>query len=91
MIALKKITVKLNFLWDTEIDSKEVSITVPDSVTSETVIEELKKMHEYLCFEDDTGIYEIEGRNAQTLLEYACGENDWTWEEINFDIELNFN
>lgn len=91
MIFLKKITTKLNFLWDTEIDSKEVYITVPDNVTTETIMEKLKKMHDYLCFEDETGIYEIEGRNAKTLLEYTCGENDWTWEEINFDMELNFN
>ena len=88
---MKKITVKLNFLWDTEIDSKEVSITVPDNITTETVIKALKETHEYLCFEDDTGIYELEGRNAKTLLEQTCGDNDWTWEEILFDIELEFN
>lgn len=91
MIILKKITVKLNFLWDTEIDSKEVSITVPNNITTETVINKLKEMHNYLCFEDNTDIYGTEGRNAQTLLEHTCGENDWTWEEILFDIELDFN
>lgn len=88
---MKKITVKLNFLWDTEIDSKEVSITVPNNITTETVVEKLKEKHEYLCFEDETDIYGKDGRNAQTLLEQTCKENNWTWEEILFDIELNFN
>lgn len=88
---MKKITVKLNFLWDTEIDSKEVYITVPNDVTKETVMEKLSEMHNYLCFEDDTDIYGSEGRNAQTLLEHTCSKHNWNWEEVIFDLNLNFN
>ena len=91
MVNLKRITVKLNFLWDTEMDTKEVYITVPKDVTPETVIEKLEEKHNYLCFEDETDIYGTEGRNAQTLLEHTCSENNWSWEEISFDLDLNFN
>lgn len=91
MKILKKITVKLNFLWDTEIVTTEVSITVPNTETPETVMKAINEAHSYLCFEDDTDIYGVNGRTAQSLLDYVCEEHNWTWEEINFEIEMNFN
>lgn len=85
----KKITVRLNFTWDDCDDIKGAMIYVPECVTEDDVTEEIVNAHNFLCNEDETDIYGIEGRTPGTLLNYVCEKNSWEWFDIEFDVDLN--
>lgn len=88
---MKNINLKLNFFWDDNIDTDEFTVTVPDNVSKDDVIDVLQKGHEYLCTEDETDTYGVCGRCPATLLNYVCEKNNWQWNNFEFDINLNFN
>lgn len=88
---MKKFNLRINFFWDDGDDMKEFVLTVPDNVNIEEIEGVLFKTHNYLCMEDETDIYGTMGRSPETLLEYMCQNQGWSWEEFGFDIDLNFN
>ena len=88
---MKKFNLRINFFWDDGDDMWEFSLTVPDNVSIEQIKETLIKTHDYLDMEDETDLYGTAGRSPETLLDYMCEKQGWSWEEFDFDIDLNFN
>ena len=80
--------VKISFLWDDGSDEKIFLITVPNTTSLQTVEEEVRKMHEYLC-SSEGDIYGATGRNPDTLMEqlqeYTCWQIE---EEMPADLEI---
>lgn len=65
---MKKYFFKINFLWDTEIDSKEFIITVPVNVSIADIETAMKKAHRFLTSEDEEDSYGVYGRTPEFLL-----------------------
>ncbi len=40
--------------------------------------------------EDSEDLYGTMGRTPTTLLNYLCNRNGWRWQELPFDIDMNF-
>lgn len=88
---MKNINLKINFFQDDGIDINEFTVTVPDNISKDNIIDALQKEHEYLCMEDETDTYGIYDKCPVTLLNYVCEKNNWQWNNFEFDINLNFN
>lgn len=88
---MKKFNLRINFFWDDGDDMWEFSLTVPNNISTEEVKDALIKTHNYLDMEDETDIYGTTGRSPETLLDYMCEKQGWSWEKFDFDIDLNFN
>lgn len=86
----KKYTIRLNFFWDEGDDMEEFNLFVPEETTIDEIQETLIKMHNYLCNDDTSGVYDVDGCNPETLLEYTCLNYGWMWNELEFDLDLNF-
>ena len=82
---MKKITLKLR---NGSNDTRKFVITATDDMDNAKVAVILKKEHEYLNGKDPEGIYEIQGKTPETLLDYVCQKYGWTWEPFEFDIDL---
>ena len=87
---MKKINVRLDFIWDDIDDVEEFILTVPNKTTIEDIKNVLEYIHNYLDTEDRTETYDNNGRNPETLIIYACEEHGWMWEKFKFDVNLNF-
>lgn len=59
-------------------------------MTIEKIREVFLRGHKYLCMEDSEDFYGTMGRTTTTLLEYLCNRNGWRWQELSFDIDMNF-
>ena len=89
---MKKYKVRINFVWDYEYqnDTGEFIIVVPNDVTVEEIEKILSDSHNYLCDEDEDGWYDEAGREPETLLNYVCEKYGWKCEELEFDIDMEF-
>lgn len=87
----KKLIVQVSMMWDEGPDTVIMIFTVPESVTEDMVIEELKNMHETIC-EDEDGddIYSNAGRTPDILAGAVCRKNGWKMEILLLDIKLEF-
>ena len=88
--VLTKYTVRLNFTWDDEDNMQEFNIWVPENVALSEIGETLIEAHNYLCHEDEEDIYGTEGRIPATLLNFVCEKHNWEWDNLEFDIDFNF-
>lgn len=74
-----------------DVDEMEsYTIIVPDQVTLSDVEDKLYENHKFLCENDEEDRYGIEGRNPNTLLRYTCEKEGWTYNELSYDLDLNF-
>ena len=87
---MRKLLTRLNFFWDDCDDIKQCIVIVPDNVTDDEVAKALLDGHEFLCHEDEEDIYGTSGRTPGTLLDYVCEKHGWSWDELEFDIDFNF-
>ena len=94
---MKKYNMRINFirdLCDGENDVWDCIIIVPDDVTIEKIKEELVKAHQYLDNEEanneDDEWYSQDGRVPETLVQYVCEKHNWAYEEIKYDIDVEF-
>lgn len=87
---MKTYTLKLNFLWDEEIDTEVFKLTVPDNITEKDIYITLQTEHNYLDKKDEEDLYGYLGRNPETLLDYICEKFDWDWEPFEFDMDIEF-
>lgn len=85
---MKTYNLKLTFLWDDANDISVVVVEVPEDVKVSSIKKALLRDHEYLCVEDEGGIYDEHGRNAETLMDYTCIKNGWSWHRFQFDGEV---
>lgn len=87
---MKKYTIRLLFCWDDENEIQSYTITVPKETSLNDIENKLCENHKFLCKEDEKDIYGTEGRNPSTLLEYTCEKEGWVYEELFYDLDLNF-
>lgn len=66
----------------------DFKVTVPSNVSETEVVDILRKEHKYLCTEDKEDIYEIQGKDPSTLLDYVCEKYDWSWRKFEYDIDI---
>lgn len=85
-----KYNIRLLFAWDDVDEMESYTITVPDQVTLSDVENKLCENHKFLCENDEKDTYDIEGRTPDTLLRYTCEKEGWTYEELSYDLDLNF-
>lgn len=91
MLKELNICIKANWENEAEPDVWHFILTVPKEVDECAVSEILKKEHDFLVNEDTEEIYEINGRSPVTLLDYVCDKYNWSWRDLEFDIEINLN
>lgn len=82
---MKEITMKLR---NGSNDTQKFVVMAADDMDNAKVAVILKKEHEYLNGKDSEGIYEIQGKTPETLLDYVCEKYGWTWKPFEFDIDL---
>ena len=88
---MRTLNLRINFFWDDGDDMETFELTVPKSVSNEEILDTLKKEHEYLCTEDEEDIYGKTGRTPKTLLDHVCNKYcGWSWCDIQYDIDVNF-
>ncbi len=91
---MKRITTKINFSRKTTTDVSECiqhfDILVPEDVTEKKVEKEIKRIHKILMKEDDGEAYKKNGLIPSYLLTRVCEENGWTFEDIDYGINLLF-
>ena len=80
----------LNFCWDDGNDIKKYNLSVPKILYESEVYEILQKEHKYLDKEDETGIYDKNGRSPETLMNHVCKKYGWVYESFEVDININF-
>lgn len=89
---MKDVNIKLNFMWDDCVDSDTFTVTVPENVDKNDIMQAMEKEHEYLCRDEDgNDTYGTCGRTPGTLLNYVCEKNGWQWKNFEFDIDVYFN
>lgn len=89
---MKTFKTKISFDFDDGQEVNEVEITVPYNLTMNDVINEIHNDHDYLCFDDETDYYGINGRTPESLLNHLCDEvhegEGWSWSGLEMDIDL---
>lgn len=88
---MNKYNLRLDFLWDDEIDSKYFTVYTPDNVGEIELSEIIKREHHFLDFEDKEEIYGFQGRSPETLMDYICEKYDWKWKDFEFDMVMLLN
>lgn len=87
---MRKVLIRLNFIWDYEDDIQTFILFVPDNISNEEVEKEILHVHEYLCFENEEDIYGVCGRTPGTLINYMCEKHDdWDYMDMEYDIDFN--
>lgn len=89
----RKTNVKISFDLDfAGIETEIFELNVPKDITEETINEIIRKAHEYLeKQEDENCLYEKDGRNAYTLINYVCKEQGWEYKSFEPDMEIELN
>lgn len=86
---MKTIHIRINFFEEgLDQNNQEADLFVPDNIDEKEVFDILQKTHHYLDFEDSEDIYGYQGRNPETLLDYVCEKQNWSWQKFNFDLDF---
>lgn len=96
----KRLNVRLCFAsmdWDTLV---EYTISVPENVSADEVQYALVTEYNLICEEvrqlenldndKDADLCEGDESDTVILLNRVCEKNGWQWQELGYDIDLNF-
>lgn len=80
--------IKLNFIWDTEIDSDIYQVTLAANVKPNHIAKIIRKEHELLC-EDDNSIYNTNGRTPESLIQYLNEKYHWNCKKLEYAVTID--